>query len=123
MTTALAVTLGLAVGGPAAADPIGGPWRTEADDGADAVFRIAPCGPAYRGTITRAFDAGGAYRSHNIGRQMAPQGGGRHAGQVWRPSDDRIYRGRIALSGARMEPRGCVAGGLLCASQAWTEPR
>ncbi len=50
---------------------------------------------------------------------MAPQGGGSYEGKVWRPSNDKIYLGKIALSGDSMKLSGCVAGGLLCSKQNW----
>ena len=50
---------------------------------------------------------------------MAPQGGGSYEGQVWRPSNDKIYLGKIALNGDRVKLRGCIAGGLLCSKQTW----
>jgi uncharacterized protein (DUF2147 family) len=123
---ALAAMLALAAGA-ALADPIEGIWQTEVDDGAFAYVTIAPCGGAYCGTITRTFNASGEYRSPNIGRQivreMAPQGGGAYEGRVWRPSNDKVYLGKIQLAGDRMTLRGCVAGGLFCASQTWAKVR
>ncbi len=117
--------LGLA--GAAAGDPIEGLWQTEVDDGAYALVEVAPCGGAYCGTIARTFNSGGEYRSPNIGkqivRQMVPQGGGRYEGRVWRPSNGKVYLGRAALTGDRMALKGCVAGGLLCASQTWVKVR
>jgi uncharacterized protein (DUF2147 family) len=122
---ALVAGLGIAVG--ASADPIEGVWQTEVDDGAYALVTIAPCAAAYCGTISLTFDASGEYRSPNVGRQivrdMVPQGGGRYEGRVWRPSNDRVYLGRITLEGDRMALRGCVAGGLLCARQTWVKRR
>jgi uncharacterized protein (DUF2147 family) len=120
---ALAASLGLAAA--AAADPIEGVWQTEVDDGAFAYVAVAPCGAAYCGTITRTFDTDGEYRSPNIGRQivreMEPRGGGAYEGRVWRPSNDKVYLGKIQLEGDRMALRGCVAGGLFCARQTWVK--
>ena len=50
---------------------------------------------------------------------MKPAGNGRYNGQVWRPSNDRVYTGRIDLAGDQLKLAGCVAGGLLCSSQTW----
>jgi uncharacterized protein (DUF2147 family) len=109
--------------GAALADPIEGTWQTQVDDGAFAYVRMAPCGAAFCGTIARTFRAGTEYESPNKGRQivrdMAPQGGGAYEGRVWRPSNDRIYLGRIQVEGDRMALRGCVAGGLICSRQTW----
>lgn len=119
----LATVLGLAGGVAASADPIEGTWKTQEDDGAYAHVVIAPCGPAYCGTIARTFKDGGEYKSPNIGKQlvrgMAPVGEGRYEGKVWRPSNDKIYAGKINVNGNSMKMAGCVAGGLICAKQDW----
>ncbi|WP_108502213.1 DUF2147 domain-containing protein [Paracoccus indicus] len=109
----------------AAADPIEGIWQTQPDGGAFAHVTIAPCGGAFCGTITRAFKGTQEYKSPNVGRQividMAPQGGGKYQGQVWRPSNDKVYAGKASVSGNQMSLSGCVAGGLLCKSQNWVK--
>ena len=111
----------------AAADPIEGVWRTEPDGGAFAYVTIAPCGDRFCGMITQAFNANGEFRSPSSGRQivrdMVPVGDGKYEGKVWRPSNDKIYTGKIEISGDRMALRGCIAGGLICAKQDWTRVR
>lgn len=113
----------VAFAGAVAADPAEGVWQTEVDDGAFAHVRIAPCGNAVCGTIARTFNSDGEYQSENIGRQividMVPQGGGDYEGSVWRPSNDKIYVGKMNVTGDSLILRGCVAGGLICASQGW----
>jgi len=110
---------------PALADPIEGIWQTEADEGALAFVQVAPCGANFCGTIIRTFKNGEEYKSPNIGKQiirdMAAEGGGKYEGKVWRPSNDKIYLGKITVSGKDMKMSGCVAGGLFCASQAWVK--
>lgn len=117
---ALAVTLGA---GAALADPATGTWQTQVDDGSFAYVDMHECGSNVCGTISRTFDENGEYQSPNIGRQividMTPQGGGAYEGQVWRPSNDKVYMGKMQLNGERLELKGCVAGGLFCASQTW----
>lgn len=107
----------------ATADPIEGVWQTQPDEGSFAHVTVAPCGPAFCGTISRTFQGQAEYRSPNLGRQividMAPQGGGSYAGKVWRPSNDKIYNGKASVEGDRMTLSGCVAGGLLCKGQTW----
>ncbi|KUP93714.1 DUF2147 domain-containing protein [Tritonibacter horizontis] len=119
----LTVTLGLA-GAALAADPIEGTWQTEPDDGAYAHVAMAPCGAALCGTITSTFNANGAYQSPNLGKtlviDMVAQGGGAYEGKVWRPSNDKIYLGKMDLNGDTLRLRGCVAGGLICSKQTWT---
>lgn len=110
--------------GGAIADPLEGLWQTEADDGAFAYVDIAPCGANFCGKIARAFKDGAEYASPNRGKtlviDMAPEGNGKYKGKVWRPSNDKIYIGKIALDGDRMRLSGCVAGGLLCSKQMWS---
>ncbi|MDW3181261.1 DUF2147 domain-containing protein [Roseobacter sp.] len=121
MTAALACAT---FGGVALADPIEGIWQTEPDDGAYALVEMAPCGSNYCGTIQRTFNATGEYASNNIGKtlviDMAADGGGKYKGKVWRPSNDKVYIGKIALQGDSMLLSGCVAGGLICSKQTWS---
>ncbi|MGZ2258419.1 DUF2147 domain-containing protein [Roseobacter sp. A03A-229] len=120
MTLAAALML---AAGLAQADPIEGTWRTEPDDGAYALVNIAPCGANFCGTIDRTFNAEGEYASQNIGKtlviDMAPEGAGKYRGKVWRPSNNKIYLGKIDLNGDSMRLSGCVAGGLICSKQTW----
>lgn len=122
LLTAAAVALGLA--GAAAADPVLGTWKTQPDDGAYAHVEMAKCGPAVCGKIARTFNATGEYQSPNIGKtlviDMVPNGDGSYAGQVWRPSNGKIYTGKMDLAGSSLALRGCVAGGLICSKQTWT---
>lgn len=107
----------------AAADPIEGTWQTQEDDGAYAHVVMAPCGPNFCGKIARTFKDGAEYDSPNKGKtlviDMAPQGDGYYEGQVWRPSNDKIYYGTVQLNGNAMKLAGCVAGGLICSKQTW----
>lgn len=122
--TTIAATL---FAGLAAADPIEGVWQTQPDDGAYAHVTIAPCGAGYCGTITNTFNAQGEFASPNRGRQivseMVPRGNGEYEGRVWRPSNDKVYLGKIRLNGDQMALRGCIAGGLICAKQDWVRVR
>ncbi|MEM9636879.1 MAG: DUF2147 domain-containing protein [Pseudomonadota bacterium] len=114
----------LMMAGAAVADPIEGLWQTQEDDGAYALVNITPCGSNFCGKIDRTFNASGEYQSPNLGKtlviDMAAQGGGKYKGKVWRPSNDKIYIGKIALNGDSMRLSGCVAGGLLCSKQTWS---
>lgn len=110
--------------GVAGADPLTGMWKTEVDDGAYAHVQIGPCGPAFCGVIAKTFKDGAEYKSENLGKQlvidMKPTGDGEYEGQVWRPSNNKIYYGTIELQGSKLRLAGCVAGGLICAKQNWT---
>ncbi len=118
-----AVTLGLATAA-FAADPVEGTWKTQPDDGSYAHVAMKPCGSAVCGTIARTFNDSGEYKSPNLGKtlviDMVPQGGGAYEGKVWRPSNNKIYIGKMDLSGDSLRLRGCVAGGLICSKQTWT---
>lgn len=119
----LAAALALTGTAALAADPIEGVWQTQPDEGAFAYVTITPCGGAFCGTISRTFKDKSEYKSPNLGRQividMAPQGGGKYTGKVWRPSNDQIYSGKAAVAGNQMSLSGCIAGGLICKSQTW----
>ncbi len=105
------------------ADPAYGLWQTEVDDGSFAHIRMEACGAAVCGVIARTFNSDGEYQSENLGKQividMAPQGDGEYKGSVWRPSNDKVYVGKMTVAGDGLQLRGCVLGGLLCASQGW----
>ncbi|ETW13929.1 hypothetical protein ATO8_03526 [Roseivivax marinus] len=110
--------------GAAAADPVEGMWKTQPDDGSYAHVRMTPCGDKLCGVIQRTFDSNGEYDSPNKGKvlviNMVPQGGGAYEGRVWRPSNDKVYLGKMQLAGNSLKLQGCVAGGLLCSSQTWS---
>ncbi|SFR35703.1 Uncharacterized conserved protein, DUF2147 family [Yoonia tamlensis] len=120
----IAILAALTFGAQAQAqDAAIGTWQTEVDDGAFAYVTVDQCGAAICGTIARTFNTEGEYQSENIGRQividMVPQGDGSYEGQVWRPSNNKIYIGKMDVNGNALRLRGCVAGGLICASQNW----
>ncbi|NYI29295.1 DUF2147 domain-containing protein [Sulfitobacter geojensis] len=106
-----------------AADPAVGTWQTQVDDGAYAHVKMAPCGGAVCGTIARTFNSDGEYKSKNLGKKlvidMKPSGDGSYKGNVWRPSNGKIYIGKMSVSGASLKLSGCVAGGLICSKQTW----
>ena len=112
------------IAGAASADPVEGTWKTEVDEGSYAHIAMKPCGEFICGVIAKTFNSSGEYQSPNLGKvlviNMAPQGGGKYEGKVWRPSNDKIYLGKMTLAGNALKLQGCVAGGLLCSSQNWT---
>ncbi|SEG38651.1 Uncharacterized conserved protein, DUF2147 family [Thalassococcus halodurans] len=121
----LGIVMGLVLAASAAtADPIKGTWKTEVDDGSYAHIGLKSCGDKICGTIDKTFNSSGEYQSPNLGKvlviNMEPQGGGKYEGKVWRPSNNKIYMGKMTLSGNKLKLQGCVAGGLLCSSQNWT---
>jgi uncharacterized protein (DUF2147 family) len=123
--TILAAVIGVMTAGAAmAADPAFGVWKTQPDDGAYAHVKMSQCGTAICGTIQRTFNDTGEYKSENIGKQlvisMSPDGQGNYAGKVWRPSNNKIYIGKMTVSGNDLKLSGCIAGGLLCSKQDWS---
>ncbi|MEW2913221.1 DUF2147 domain-containing protein [Leisingera sp. JC11] len=118
------VALALGLAGAAAADPVLGVWKTQPDDGSYAHIQMAKCGAAVCGKIARTFNSGGEYQSPNLGKtlviDMVPNGDGSYEGKVWRPSNDKIYIGKMEVAGNSLALRGCVAGGLICSKQTWS---
>lgn len=127
--TILAVGLAVGFAAPAlAGDPVEGIWKTEVDDGSYAYIDMGPCASDASkicGIIARTFKSDGEYESENKGKMlvinMEPQGGGLYKGKVWRPSNDKIYIGKMEMDGNnKLALSGCVLGGLICAAQNWT---
>ncbi len=128
MKTLLATAAAMLVlAAPAMADPAVGTWQTQVDDGAYAYVDLNLCGEAICGNIARTFKNGGdEYQSPNLGRQivinMVPSVAGKYKGQVWRPSNDKIYKGDMTVEGDTLKLRGCVGfcTPLTSATQTWT---
>ena len=94
------------------------------DTGASKV-RIAPCGgEALCGAIIWLKDSGGPAK---VGQQvffdMKPHGENVWAGSAFNPEDGKTYSGKMTLSGDHLTTAGCVFGGLICKSVAWTRAR
>jgi len=111
-------------GATAMAEPILGVWQTNVEDNGNyAHVEIKPCGENYCGYFLRTYTSEGRAESDLIGqmivRHMAPKGGGQYRGKVWRPSNDKVYTGKVNINGDRMSLSGCVAGGLICKSTTW----
>lgn len=106
----LALLLALAFLTPAqSADPIVGNWLTYRGQTA----AIAPCGSSFCVTLKT-----GKYAGKQIG--IMKNNGKGYAGKITDPSSDRTYNGKATLSGAIMNMKGCVLGGLICSTQKWT---
>lgn len=97
--------------GAALADPIEGKWKTESG----ATAEIANCGGSFCITLKSGQHAG-----KRIGK-MQPNGLNNYKGEITDPANDKTYSGKAALSGASLSMKGCVLGGLICKSQAWTK--
>lgn len=114
----VAVVLGLGLSGAAhAADPVEGLWQTAPDDNGNfGHIEVKPCGPAFCGTLVKAFDsAGNEVDSPNVGKQivwdmMAAGDGSYEDGKVWSPDRDKTYNSYMVLEGDGLSVKGCVFG-------------
>jgi uncharacterized protein (DUF2147 family) len=117
-TFALTLAAGLFAATTAfAADPVEGVWKTAPDDNGNfGHIDVKPCGPAFCGTLVKAFDSSGAEaQSDNIGKQivwdmMATGDGNYEDGKVWSPDRDKTYNSYMILSGDSLTVKGCVLG-------------
>jgi uncharacterized protein (DUF2147 family) len=105
------------IGGAALADPVEGTWQTRKDDNGNyGHVQIKSCGPAFCGTLVKAFDsAGKEIASPNIGKRIvwdmvAYPDGLYDDGKIWSPDRDKTYNGEMTLKGNSLTVRGCVLG-------------
>jgi len=140
MAKARCIAWGLAIVviGPAfAADP-SGTWLTE---GGKSQIRLAHCGEALCGRIQwlkEPSDPTGKpkrdIRNPDPGKRNRPiigvdilmgmkpgEAADQWAGDIYNPEDGKTYQARLTLQDARtLQVKGCVLGGLICKSQAWS---
>ena len=101
-----------------AADPVEGLWKTAPQDaGGYGFIQIAPCGPAFCGTLIKGVNGAGevATSGGDIGKQiiwdMTAQGDGLYdGGKIWAPDRDKTYNSQMQLSGDSLAISGCVLG-------------
>lgn len=113
-----AFAAGLALlAGAAWADPVEGVWQTRKDDNGNfGHVQIKPCGPAFCGTLIKAFNGEGKQiESPNVGKRIvwdmvAYPDGLYDDGKVWSPDRDKTYSSDMQLSGNKLAVRGCVLG-------------
>jgi uncharacterized protein (DUF2147 family) len=105
------------VAGAAFADPVEGIWQTKKDDNGNfGHVQIKACGPAFCGTLIKAFNGEGQeIESDNIGRKIvsdmvAYPDGLYDDGTIYSPDRDKTYNGDMTLSGNNLSVRGCVLG-------------
>lgn len=110
---ALAASVDLALAGD-----VLGEWTR--DDG-KARVRFAPCGSAVCGAISwlRDADAKGKV-GQRVFFDMKRAGDNSWAGSAFNPEDGRTYTGKMSLAGGHLSTAGCVFGGLICKTVAWT---
>lgn len=107
----LAALAAVMMSGVASADPIEGNWKTQTG----ATAAITDCGGSYCITLKS-----GPHSGKKIGT-MKPAGGGKYAGKITDPANDKTYSGKATLSGNALSMSGCVLGGLICKSQRWSK--
>jgi uncharacterized protein (DUF2147 family) len=133
MKTKLALLAGaLLLGATVAAQagPLDGTWASESGK---TKIKMAPCGSKYCGTIVwvqgpetkDVKNPDEAKRGRNlVGLQMVydmvPDGGG-FKGSLYNYDDGKTYTGKLEAQGAdKLKLSGCVFGGLVCRSTAWS---
>jgi len=116
-TLILAAALAFAGTAALAADPVEGIWKTKPDDNGNYGYvQIKPCGPAFCGTLIKAFDgAGKELDSPNVGKKIvwdmvAYPDGLYDDGQIWSPDRNKTYNSDMTLAGNKLSVRGCVLG-------------
>lgn len=127
LSVALGLGGGLGFASMALADPVDGTWKTApGDTGGYLHVSIGPCAAKLCGTISAAFDKTGAPDTEyeHLGKKMiwdmnADGDGNYSGGKIWAPDSGKTYKAKMALGGAKLEVKGCVAGGLFCRGQDW----
>jgi uncharacterized protein (DUF2147 family) len=102
----------------ASAADVSGIWLHE--DGGSKV-RFAACGAAVCGTIVWLKDKSGAAKvGQRVFYDMIAEGDNAWVGKALEPASGKEYSGKMSLSGDKLTTAGCVFGGLICKSIAWT---
>jgi uncharacterized protein (DUF2147 family) len=125
------VLWGLFLALPAWAEGPEGIWLNEAGT---MRMRLSPCGAAYCGSLVWLRDQqaddynpdpakrGQPLLGLRILSGMAPSGTPNEwRGSAYSPADGRSYVEVITLEGERLLTQGCVTGGAICHSAAWTK--
>ena len=108
---------------PASAAPASGPsylgdWAR--GDGKTHI-RVEPCGAEFCGVNTWVRPG---YSGEKVGdtlvANLRPAGAGRWSGTAFDQRRNQHYTMKVHVANNRMTTRGCVAGGLVCASMNWT---
>ncbi|MDB6452090.1 DUF2147 domain-containing protein [Falsirhodobacter sp. 20TX0035] len=107
----------LAMAGPAfAADPIEGTWRTTPNGkGGVGLVQVAPCGPAFCGTVAGDLDAQGRVvpsdiQGRTVFRDVTGANGTYSGGRVINPANGKSYAARLILKGDTLDVGGCLLG-------------
>ena len=105
-----AAALAAAFTAPAfAAEPIEGLWKRMKTG---TIINFAPCGGGFCATVKNGGNAG-----KSIGTMAGT--GGRYKGKLTDLETNKTYTGKASVKGNTMNLSGCVAGGLICKTEAW----
>jgi uncharacterized protein (DUF2147 family) len=91
-----------------AAEPIEGMWKRETGT----IIKFAACGGGFCAIVQNGKHAG-----KSIGTMAGT--GGRYKGNLTDLDANKTYKGKASVAGATMKLSGCVAGGLICKTEAW----
>ena len=96
-----------------------GVWKTAPDDNGNFGYvQIKPCGPAFCGTLIKAFDGSGKeIDSPNVGKKIvwdmvAYPDGLYDDGKIWSPDRDKTYNSEAELvsGNSKLKVKGCMLG-------------
>ena len=104
------VVLTLAFAGPAWAEAIEGVWKRPNG----ILVKIAPCGDTYCATA-----ASGPHKGGHADK-LDSAVGGTYTATLTDLVTDKNYSGKGSVNGNRLSNSGCILGGLICKSEAWT---
>jgi uncharacterized protein (DUF2147 family) len=113
--------------GPAPADSIEGVWRNSGDS---VRIRTYQCGQLICGQVVQASAKAQADAARGGTRQLVgtqvfrdfrASGRGNYRGKVFVPDLNRTFSGTLKIGDdRRLHGKGCILGGLICKTTAWT---
>jgi uncharacterized protein (DUF2147 family) len=120
LALAAATLSGLAaISAPAHAQDAIGTWQR---DNGESRVRISKCGNSLCGTVVWIKNQ--AESKSKIGLRvfydMTPNGEKAWVGKAFNPEDQKVYSGKMTLSGNTLTTSGCIVGGLICRSVSWS---
>jgi uncharacterized protein (DUF2147 family) len=115
---AVLLTIGASSASLATDAPFLGDWAR--GDG-ETHIRVEPCGAAFCGVNTWVRPGvSGEKVGDTLVANLRPAGVGRWSGTAFDQRRNQHYTMKVHVANNRMTTRGCVAGGLVCASMNWT---
>lgn len=93
-----------------AAEPIEGTWKRQTGT----IIKFSPCGDGFCAIVQN-----GDHKGKSAGAMAGT--GGRYKGTLTDLAANKTYKGKASVNGSTMKLSGCVAGGLICKTEAWTK--